>query len=177
MLTFNTPPAKTHSNAGLTLIELISVLAILMILLGAGLPNLSTWLQHHTESTILNTLHHLSSFARTRAIKENTYLTLCASNDNKTCHGEWNKTIIIFSDSNKNETVDADDRLFKAITLPKATPCLEWKASAGRQYLQFKPSGATNGTSGHFKFCDTVHNPIENKLVISFNGRTSLKKL
>ncbi|MEE8056237.1 MAG: GspH/FimT family pseudopilin [Pseudomonadales bacterium] len=170
-------PSNISSTHGWTLIELITVLAVFILLTGIGTPNLNKWLQHQTESTVFNTLYHLCVFARTLAVKENHYLTLCASEDLKHCGGPWNKTIIVFSDFNKNETVDENEQLFRAITLPKTTPCLEWNASAHRQYLQFKPSGATNGTAGHFKFCDTVINAIQKKIVVSFNGRTSLKSL
>ena len=170
------PLAKPHQQ-GWTLIELMSVLAIITLVSGLGMPSLSKWLQHSAEKTTYNTIHHLITFARTRAVKENKYFTLCPSNDNQHCNGDWNNTLIIFSDDNKNEQLDEDDRLFKSITLPTVTPCLEWRASAHRQYLQFKPSGATNGTAGHFRFCDSAHNSHAKKLSVSFMGRTSLKDL
>ncbi|MFA7552723.1 MAG: GspH/FimT family pseudopilin [Spongiibacteraceae bacterium] len=173
-----TPLAKKSAALrGFTFIDLLTTLSIFMVITFLGIPNFSAWLQRQAQSTVFDTLHHLSTFARTKAVKENTYLTLCASHDNVNCTGEWNKTIIIFSDPNKNETVDGDERLFKVLTLPKSTPCLLWNAGAQRQYLQFKPSGAINGTAGHFRFCDSVNNSIETRLVISFNGRTSLKSL
>ena len=115
--------------------------------------------------------------SRTRAVRENRFFTLCASKDLTRCDGEWNKTIIVFSDHNKNEIVDADDVLLKAITLPVNTPCLEWNASARRNYLQFKPNGSSNGTAGHFRFCDAVNKHYEKKLIVSLSGRTSLKNL
>jgi Tfp pilus assembly protein FimT len=84
---------------------------------------------------------------------------------------------MVFSDNNKSESIDDDDdTLFKLIQLPKSTPCLYWNLDK-RQYIQFKPSGAINGTAGHLKFCDDVSSSYNKKLVISFNGRTSLKNL
>lgn len=177
-----TPPVtksftKANLQRGFTFIDLLTALSVFMVVTCIGIPNLHHWLQRQAQSTVFDTLHHLSTFARTKAVKENTFLTLCASHNNLTCNGDWNKTIIIFNDPNKNETVDAGERLFKVMALPDSTPCLQWNASAHRQYLQFKPSGATNGTAGHFRFCDSVNNAIEKRLVISFNGRTSLKNL
>ena len=171
------PAYRRSPCRGLTLIELIAVLAVLMLLTGIGFPNLNRWLQYQAESTVFNTLHHLCVFARTRAVKENSYLTLCASEDLKHCGSPWNTTIIVFSDINKNETVDSNERLFKAVTLPETTPCLEWRAGSKRQYLQFKPSGASNGTAGHFRFCDSVNSSVRKKVVVAFSGRTSLKSL
>lgn len=171
-------PGKYRKNTqGWSLVELLSVLAIMMTLTGLGVPNFNLWLQQKTEASVLKTLYHLCNLARTRAVKDNSYLTLCASEDLQHCNGRWNKTVIVFSDMNKNETVDKGETLYKAITFPKTTPCLEWKAGAHRQYLQYKPTGASNGTAGQFKFCDSVSNTIKKAVVVSFNGRTSLKNL
>jgi Tfp pilus assembly protein FimT len=180
MIIAGTAPNRNPSERlmkGATLIELITTATIILTIIGTGLPSLSKWLQYQTEITILRSLSHLVTFARTKAVKENQYLTLCASHNRVSCEGEWNKTIIVFNDFNKNETLDNDEILFRIFELAKTTPCLKWNASAGRQYLQFKPSGATNGTAGHFRFCQGVNTAIDKKLVISFNGRTSLKKL
>ncbi|MGK0498554.1 MAG: prepilin-type N-terminal cleavage/methylation domain-containing protein [Oceanicoccus sp.] len=168
---------RTRHAAGFSLIELLTSLTVAAILLGIGIPNLLQWRQHSAQSSTLNTLNHLVSFARTRAILDNDFYTLCASADHINCNGEWNKTLIVFRDSNRNERVDGDEILFKALTLAAGTPCLRWQAGAGRNYLQFMPSGATNGTAGHFRFCEQVGNFSVNKVVVSFAGRTSIKNI
>lgn len=167
---------RTGQN-GWTLIELLTVLAVVSILAGVGVPSLSKWFQRQSEASLFKTLYHLSSYARTKAIRERQFLTLCPSEDHRQCNGEWQDTIIIFSDGNRNETLDSDEQLYKAITLPDNTPCLQWRASAGRNYLQFKPSGVTNGTAGHFRFCDQVISNYNKQLVVSFSGRSSLRDL
>ncbi len=169
--------ASTRHNNGWTLVEVIAVLTILTLLAGTGAPHLSTWLQNTAQSTVFNTLHHLTTFARAKAIKDNDYFTVCASEDQKHCNGQWNKTLIVFNDTNQNETVDSDETLFRTLSFPKSTPCLQWNAGARKTYLQFKPSGATNGTAGHFRFCDTSANSSQQSLVVSFSGRTSIRKL
>lgn len=162
---------------GFNLIELLIVMAIITVLGGLGIPSLRSGLQRSAEAATLNTLSHLATFARNRAIKEQTFFTLCPSVDLRHCQGEWNKTLIVFSDGNRNERLDEGERLYQTLTLAKGTPCLEWRASAGRQYVQFKSSGATNGTAGHFRFCEGTRSVLNKRLVISFNGRTSLKTL
>ncbi|WP_101759668.1 GspH/FimT family pseudopilin [Oceanicoccus sp. KOV_DT_Chl] len=170
----NTSP---YFNTGLTLIELISTLSISIILVTVGTGPMSKWLQYQTESTVFNTLFHLTTYARTLAVKENRYLTVCPSLDQRQCGGNWNKTIIVFTDHNKSETVDKNEDLHMVLEMPESTPCLTWNASAKRQYLQFKPSGAANGTAGHFRFCEEAHSALNKKVVISLNGRTSLRSL
>ncbi len=170
-------PALVKTRQGFNLIELMTVMSVLLITMVIGLPGLNQWLQSQKETTVLRSINLLTTLARTRAIKDDQYFTLCASDDQIHCTGSWNKTLIVFNDINKNETVDNEEQLWRVLTLPASTPCLQWNASLGRQYLQFKPSGASNGTAGHFRFCDSVNTVVTKKLVVSLNGRTSLKKL
>lgn len=162
---------------GLTLIELLMVLAIITTLTTLGIPSLRSGLQRSNEAAIFNALHHLATFARTRAIREQTYFTLCPSNNEQHCNGNWNEALIVFEDGNRNEQLDSGERLYQTTTFSKGTPCLLWNASARRQYIQFKPSGATNGTAGHFRLCDATQSRLNKRLVLSFGGRTSLKNL
>lgn len=166
---------KRHS--GWTLIELMIVLTIAGLLLGLGTPGMNQWLQQRTETLALRALYHLSVYARTSAIKAGNTVTLCPSDDHQHCGGSWNKTVIIFTDRNKNETVDNQDQLLRVANLPRNTPCLEWHASAKKTYMQFKSSGASNGTAGHLRFCEPGIDPNQSKLVIAFTGRSSLKPL
>lgn len=169
-------PQPRPKKNGFSLIELLATLSVIMLTLAIGVSGLSQWLQYQTESSLFRSLTHLATFARTRAIKDNQYLTLCPSADKTSCNGPWNKTIIVFNDSNTNERVDNGDVLYRVLSLPETTPCLLWQASLGRHYLQFKPSGASNGTAGHFRLCDAIHNSNNKKLVIGLSGRTSLRR-
>ncbi|ARN72839.1 GspH/FimT family pseudopilin [Oceanicoccus sagamiensis] len=168
---------KTSSNRhhiGFSLIELLTTLAVVALSLGLGISGLSQWLQHQTEATLFRSLQQISTFARTRAIKDGQYFTVCASQNNTDCQQQWQQQIIVFNDKNTNEVVDKDEALYRVLPLPDNAPCILWKASLGRHYLQFKPSGASNGTAGHFRFCDSQSN---NKLVVGLSGRTSIKSL
>ncbi len=161
---------------GLTLIELLSTVSIISLVVAMGIPKMDQWIQQKTEESVLKSLFHLSVYARTEAIKATDYFTFCPTENRISCGGSWNKEIMIFKDSNKNETVDEDDVLFKLINLPESAPCIKWNLKK-RQYVQFKPSGASNGTAGHFRYCEEGDSLIHKKVIISFNGRTSMRKL
>ncbi|MFT7128993.1 MAG: type IV fimbrial biogenesis protein FimT, partial [Gammaproteobacteria bacterium] len=141
-----------------------------------GMPSMNQWIQRKTEETILKSLFHLSVYTRTKAIKASDYFTFCPTKDRISCGGNWNEEVMVFNDSNKNETIDEDDVLFKLISMPDAAPCIEWNLKK-RQYVQFKPSGASNGTAGHFKFCDENNSLVDKKVIVSFMGRTSIRAL
>jgi type IV fimbrial biogenesis protein FimT len=160
---------------GWTLLELLITLAIFSLLVSIGLPSFTESIARNTEKVALKSLQHLNYYARTEAIRRNNYYTLCPSDDLVHCHGTWNKQLIVFSDENKNEQVDGTDVLYRVFQFNDQTPCIEWNRPS-RQYVQFKSSGASNGTAGHFKFCDPVNSSNEYRIVVSLNGRISLRK-
>ena len=174
--TYLEPLLTKKTTRGITIIELLSILTIISIVTAMGIPSMDHWIQRKTEDTILKSLFHLSVYTRTKAIKANDYFTFCPTKDQISCGGNWNQQVMVFKDSNKNETIDDDDILFKLIRMPATSPCLEWNLKK-RQYVQFKPSGASNGTAGHFKFCDRNNSLTDKKVIVSFNGRTSVRAL
>ena len=168
---------KLGRSRGLTLIELMMALCIIMIITTVGASTLPGFLHKQVENAAFDSLFHLVTFARTKAIHEQEIFTLCASADGISCSGPWNQQIIVFNDNNKNAQVDAGEIVHRQFTLPQGTPCLEWNVGLNRQYLRFKPDGTTAGTAGHFKFCDSAQAQLQKKLVISFTGRTQVRNL
>ncbi len=162
---------------GMTLIELLTTLSVIAITMSIGFPSMSKWIKTKSQNAAFETLYHSVTFARTKAIRQQENFTICASKDNTQCNGEWNDTIIIFNDHNKNAQLDSSEILYKTISMPQGTPCIQWRAGGGRDYLRFKANGATSGTAGHFRYCDPNTTQYDKKLVVSFTGRTSIKKL
>jgi prepilin-type N-terminal cleavage/methylation domain-containing protein len=167
---------KSAITGGLSLIELLVSLAIIALLSSFTAPGIKQLLHRRSQQIALETLFHLSVYSRNEAIKFNDYFTVCPTVDKQRCNGQWNKTVMVFRDSNKNETIDSDEKLAKLLSLPPSTPCIDWR-SAAENYLQFRPSGASNGSAGHFRFCDRIAQRLEKKVVVSLNGRTSIKDL
>jgi len=163
------------SIKGLTLIELLITLTIISVITTIGLPKLNASLKRHSDKTHLKMLQHLVIYARYEAIRNNNIYTVCPSDDQQHCGGQWNRSVIIFSDFNKNEIVDGKDVLYRTHHFPNNTPCILWNRNR-QQYIQFKPTGAANGTAGHIRFCDSTDSTFNHRLVVSFNGRISLRK-
>ena len=166
-------------GSGWTLVELLSSMTIVAILTGAGLPAMNRWLQQQAQATTFHDLHHLIYYARSAAIKRQRFITVCPSRDHHRCSSDWNSTdIMVFTDFNKNRIVETEtDLVLRVSALPRQASCLQLRASAQKQYLQFKPSGASNGIAGHFRFCEDATTSNANKMVISLNGRSRIKKL
>lgn len=172
-------PASYPTNVqhGWTLVELLASCAIVLILATFAIPGLQHWIDRTSQAAAFNLLQHAASFARAQAINEHRYFTVCGSDDGIQCNRHWRDHIVIFSDDNRNEAIDRGERLYRTFNLGDHTPCIQWRASGGRHYLQFKPNGAVNGTAGHFRLCQNSRGQTQQKLVVSLNGRTSLRQI
>lgn len=162
---------------GWTLVELLVSCAIVATLAGLAVPGLQHWLNRAAQTAMFDLLQHAASFARSQAIIEHRYFTVCGSDNGIHCSGQWRDHIMIFSDDNRNEAIDKGERLYRTFSVADHMPCIQWRASAGRHYLQFRPNGAVNGTAGHFRLCQGTPGQAQHKLVVSLNGRTSLRSL
>lgn len=100
---------------GFTLVELITAMALVAILLTAGIPGLSTLLHNSRLTTAINDFVSHVHFARSEAIRRGSRVTLCKSADGTSCttQGDWAQGWLVFSDPNHNARLDADETLLR----------------------------------------------------------------
>ncbi|MDB6089138.1 MAG: putative typeIV fimbrial fimT-related pilin [Gammaproteobacteria bacterium] len=112
--TTNIPPALRHA-AGFTLVELVTVMSIVAILMGIGVPSYRYITTSNRLSAEVNGLLGDLQFARSEAIKEGQTVSVCSSTDGTTCANSstWNSGWIVFSDTGTVGTVDGNDALLR----------------------------------------------------------------
>ena len=88
--------------SGFTLIELMITLFIVGILLGIGVPSLKSFMQSNQLIAATNELISALHVARSEAIKSNSRVTICSSNNGTTCSGsnDWTDGWVVFVDAN-----------------------------------------------------------------------------
>lgn len=93
---------KKHS--GFTLIELMITLFIVGVLLAVGVPSLKTFMQGNQLIAATNELVSGMHIARSEAIKLNSRVSICSSNDGTTCSGssDWTDGWVVFIDTDGN---------------------------------------------------------------------------
>jgi type IV fimbrial biogenesis protein FimT len=90
------------SNAGFTLLELLTVMTVAAILLTIGVPAFKFVTTANRASSEINGLLGDMQFARAEAIREGQTVTICASSNQLTCLGggtAWQTGWIVFSDT------------------------------------------------------------------------------
>ncbi len=94
---------------GVTLLEVTVVMAIVAVLAAIAIPSFTYVSNSNRIAAEVNGLLGDMQFARGEAIKEGQTVTVCVSQDQKTCQGNntnWQSGWIVFSDVNGNQIVD-----------------------------------------------------------------------
>ena len=157
MVEILTRPASPYiKQSGFSLIELMITLAVASILLSVGTPSFVTFMQDSRLTTQSHTLRTSLSLARDEAVKRATSVSVCPSNDQQTCSGNWLNGWIIFNDEDEDGVVDSGDgdaviRVFPALTGGNTLTYSDADNYVGYDYEGFLYSGVT----GTFSLCDS----------------------
>lgn len=102
-------------SLGYTLIELMSMLAVVSILVSVGLPLMNVFFESNRMISNSNDLVAGLNIARSEAIKQQIRVTLCQSANTTSCSGtgQWEDGWIVFQDANGNASVDVGERVLR----------------------------------------------------------------
>jgi len=108
-------PAGGGRSAGFTLVELVFTVTIAAILVSIAVPSFRYVTNANRVASEINALLGDMQFARAEAVKEGRYVTICSSADGATCSGTvtWNTGWIVFTDPNRNQTVDPGESVLR----------------------------------------------------------------
>ncbi len=155
-------------SLGYTLIELMSMLAVVSVLVTVGLPLLSVFFESNRMISNTNELVAGLNIARSEAIKQQTRVTMCQSDDLASCTNtdKWEDGFLVFIDNGGaavgNATVDAGERILRVNAGADGSQVTIRSNDALNQItnsVTFTSRGlpkATNGASqsGTFRVCD-----------------------
>ena len=140
-------------SKGLTLVELLVTLSLVILLVTLSAPGLSEQMQkQHAKATVMR-LRKAITMAKTQAITTSTFTTLCRSAEGIACNGKWEQGILMFLDTDGNRKLDKEHTKIAYLRFPKFYGQIYWHAFQNRQYLQLTPSGATRYRNGSSIIC------------------------
>lgn len=85
---------------GVTLLELMTAVAVLAILAGIGVPAFTSMMRNNRLAAESNNLVQALTYARSEAVTRGVRVSVCAAEDPNTCSGEgdWSGGWIVFTD-------------------------------------------------------------------------------
>ena len=177
--------------SGFTLVELLITLFIVGILVSVGVPSLKSFMQSNQLVAATNELISAMHVARSEAIKANSRVTICSSDDGATCSGDsdWTDGWIVFIDANGDlagtgtvcsaPNTDCLLRIHDGFTDDQLTVSGKDANSADITSFTFSSRGMPKNTagasqSGNFSICslDSGGSTIGSRaVVLSLSGR------
>lgn len=162
------------SSKGFSLIELIVTLAIVGILLGAGVPAMSALLERNQFKAQVSTVHRAIALTRSMAVYRGLPVSLCPMDSTKECIDDWSKELTVFEDRNQNKILDADETIIRNFpALPDNDDRFDRDFSRNNAIL-FRPSGNAFGHNGTLKICLSGQRDLSATIIISAAGRIRL---
>lgn len=171
------------NQSGVTLIELMVVLAVSAILLSIGIPGFASFIGGSRLASATNELVSSLHLARSEAIKRNSRAALCKSASGVACStsGGWQQGWIVFHDVNNNAALDAGEAV--VLTQPALPSNLILTGNGPvSNYISYAPTGVARLVSGAWQFgtltlCQQSDQGGARQIVISSTGRPRTVRL
>ena len=165
-----------HRDAGFTLIEMITVLVVLAICAGIGLPSFTRFLERQRTLSAVSSLTTHMSLARMAAISRNRRAVLCPSGDGVSCEAgtDWNRGWMLFLDDDGNRKPDAGDEILR-VDLEPTSRHLRVVSTAGRQQLRYLPDGRSAGANLTISICNQRQEVLA-RVIVNNMGRPRSEK-
>lgn len=157
------------TQKGFTLIELLVSLAVLMVLVGLGVPSFVSAMKNSKLNADYSQLVGSLYLARSEAVKRSSNVTVCARATDTSCGNNWDNGWLVFSDNTANGSgsagvVDIDDDIFNIVaplegrnvtSLATVSPNPSSAANSTPQmFVRYNPRGGNNWSGGTFTICD-----------------------
>jgi type IV fimbrial biogenesis protein FimT len=168
-----------NSRNGFTLIELLVTLVILGVLLALAAPSYRSFVLNSRTTAQANEFFSMLNFTRSEAVKRNTRVTMCKSNNQVSCavdaptvvSASWQPGWIVFVDGGVAGIVDGTDVVLKVQSALAAGTTLVGNANIVN-YVSYVASGRTqlaNGglQGGTFSLCSSDVTLNRRRIVIA----------
>ncbi|MFP4393018.1 MAG: GspH/FimT family pseudopilin [Desulfohalobiaceae bacterium] len=138
-----------RSASGLTLLEMVMVMAILSIIVAIGVPSLSGLTKNSRLTSQANEFIATLHLARSEALKRGEQVVVCRSADLESCasNGDWDQGWIVFVDFDEDKARSSDEELLRTKEALKGRSTLIGGENLKEKVI-FLPNGASNQNGG-----------------------------
>ncbi|WP_187775649.1 GspH/FimT family pseudopilin [Luteimonas suaedae] len=158
----------TRKDAGFTLIEAMTVLAVIAVTLTLGLPAFGEVLQRHRISTTMHLISADLAMARGSAVMRSEEIVICPRTADRHCQDghDWASGWLVFRDPDGNRQPDASSDILRSSDAPLGK---DLDLHATRKFLRYQRDGRSAGTPLSVKICR--RDTLAGKVVVSNLGR------
>ena len=179
----------TTKQNGMTIIELMIVIAIAGVLVGLAIPSMRAILDNQRLSAANNDLISSMIIARSEAVRQKKHVTVCASADGINCNAgaagiaNWSNGWIAFANTSSTTLTRnvATEPLISVFSAPKGISSLTLTVNNGApSLLSYRPNGALGSVASNqeklFTVCDSRGSANASATLVSRTGRPKTQK-
>lgn len=167
-------PAVACRQRAFSFIELITLIAVVSILLGIGIPGFNPLIRSSRISSVSADLMSHLQLARSEAIVRGMPVVLCPSPDGMECNGNaaWHEGILMYADREWDRRKQDEDPVIRRYRPPGDR--ISIRTSRWRRHLIFRPSGSAAGSAVTFTLCDSADAATARAVIVSNTGRARI---
>ena len=161
-----------------TIVELIICIALIAIIASIALPYFHEYRSKQEAKNIPIKLSQINRYARSQAAVFHQNIVICPSQDSLSCQAnQWNKSMLVFIDKNKNRQVDVDEQILHIDALNLKYGNLSWRGALSLPSVTYQAHTALPiGSNGSFYYCST-HLSSQQRIVLSKMGHIRIESL
>lgn len=161
-----------NAEKGFTLIEVLVTLVIIALTLSIGVPAFTRLIEKTQFRSDMSQLHRTISMARTKAAYSGWTVAVCPLDTANECDRDWNQTLSVFEDRNKNDKKDIDEPMI--YTIKASDESRKLRKYSRNSPITFSPQGNAFGSNGTLTYCLNGSHTFGGTVIVANSGRVRL---
>ncbi|MDO4708340.1 MAG: GspH/FimT family pseudopilin [Pseudomonadota bacterium] len=162
-----------YPQTGMTLIEMVTVLVLLGIIMGAAMPGMRALINAQRVRSSVHALSTDFALARMTAVARSRTVVVCPASGGRCADdGDWSLGWMVFVDTDGNNHPGHEGEII-AMRQP-GSDNLVIRSTRGRPRLRYLPTGASHGSNLTVNIC--TDGQLQAQLVVNNAGRSRVDR-